>query len=367
VRQTPRHAAAGFALLLVLIVIAIATVMGMAYASSASLKMTSSRNLVRAWRARGLAESGLEHALYVLQSSPASLAAATKASPLGPYFIDASDDTYVFYCDPNIAGAGGTYAVTGEANCGGADQRASFIVNALNKFETRLTNMGPANYWRLGETSGTRANDQMGGYGWYINGVLQGQAGALIGSSNAAARFDGASRYINAGSFDIWGNDCTLMAWFKADDADMNGRQLIAKSTGSAEGSHYWALGVTVVSGHPRLHMRLRTDGAVHTLVAGSGDVTPGAWVFAAAVYNGAQMILYKDGVEVGRMNKAGNLSTNDFAAVWIGGTPTLATNRPWKGTIDEVAVFTRDLTAAEIAQLYAARAPELKILNWND
>lgn len=357
----------GFALLLVLVVVAIATTLGMAFVAGAALKMDSSRNLVRAARARGLAESGLEHALYVLQSSPNALAAATKASPLGPYFIDANDDTYVLYCDPNVAGSGGNYAVVGEANCGGSLQRASLIVNAMNKFDTKLIAMGPMHYWRLGETSGTTANDQTGGNGWYMNGVLLGQTGVLTGTTNACARFDGASRYVNVGTFDINGNDCTMLAWFKADDSDMDARQVIAKSTGSAEASHYWSLGVTVISGHARLHMRLRTGNEITTLVAGSGDVTPGTWVFAVAVYDGADMILYKDGVEVGRMPKNSGIRSSNSAQVWIGGTPPTATNRPWKGCIDEVAVFSRNLSAAEIGQLYNARAPVLKVLSWND
>ena len=113
--------------------------------------------------------------------------------------------------------------------------------------------------------------------------------------------------------------------------------------------------------------MRLRTGGVVSTLVAGSGDLSAGTWAFVAAVYDGGHMILYKDGVEVGRMAKSGSINTNSSASVWVAGTPTLATNRPWKGWLDEVAVLSRDLSAAEIAQLFAARVPSVNILSWND
>ncbi len=50
-------------------------------------------------------------------------------------------------------------------------------------------------------------------------------------------------------------------------------------------------------------------SGGTKGLVANSGNLSPGVWVFVAAVFDGEEMILYKDGGEVGRTNKTGTLT----------------------------------------------------------
>src|SRR2546430_5690664 len=50
----------------------------------------------------------------------------------------------------------------------------------------------PSAYWRLGETSGTTANDERSANpGSYFNGVLLNQPGALTSEANPSASFDG--------------------------------------------------------------------------------------------------------------------------------------------------------------------------------
>ncbi|MDX6609618.1 MAG: hypothetical protein QOF85_1543, partial [Solirubrobacterales bacterium] len=58
---------------------------------------------------------------------------------------------------------------------------------------------GPSGYWRLGETSGTTANDAAGlNPGAYKNGALLGQASLLpADSTNRSVRFDGTNDYVN--------------------------------------------------------------------------------------------------------------------------------------------------------------------------
>jgi hypothetical protein len=102
-------------------------------------------------------------------------------------------------------------------------------------------------------------------------------------------------------------------------------------------------------------------DGVVFTL--GAGDSHPnislveqekwpplGVWVHVAATYDGASLKIYYDGEMVGE--KAANfpfVGTND-APVYIGG----GYQRPqytFNGKIDEIAVFKRALTQAEILE----------------
>jgi hypothetical protein len=91
------------------------------------------------------------------------------------------------------------------------------------------------------------------------------------------------------------------------------------------------------------------TNGSTTTLFGSGGVLTSGTWIHVAAVYDGAQMRLYQDGVEVGNTSKIGNIDQN-AVAVWIGRNPD--GKRPFDGRIDEVYIYDQALTAAEIQVL---------------
>jgi hypothetical protein len=71
-----------------------------------------------------------------------------------------------------------------------------------------------------------------------------------------------------------------------------------------------------------------------------------------ANVYNGADYIMYVDGVERKQVT-VGSQSLNYTgytSALWIGGNTTKSPTRNWDGLIDDVALFNQALTPAEIA-----------------
>jgi len=106
----------GLALLLVLILVATATVIGVTYATTTTIKLVSTANLVKADRARYLAGSGVNHALYTLRTAPTFLA-GSESTLLGPYSADASGDTY-YFGSAAVAGQAGQYLLTGRASTG---------------------------------------------------------------------------------------------------------------------------------------------------------------------------------------------------------------------------------------------------------
>ena len=104
--------------------------------------------------------------------------------------------------------------------------------------------------------------------------------------------------------------------------------------------------------GGTRLRFRVKTGGVTSTLIASSGDLVLDQWAHAAAVYDGSQMLLYLDGVPVGSTSKGGALALDDTVPVWIGGSPGGAGERPWDGVIDDVRIYDRALSQAEIIAL---------------
>ena len=143
-----------------------------------------------------------------------------------------------------------------------------------------------------------------------------------VAGESGAARFDGADDYIDLGPMDVSGNQLTLAGWFKADTFPHAYARLISKATSTNIEDHYWQLGTCRKDSRTRLRFHLRTGGSTTVLEASSGNIATGTWVFAAAVYDGAEMRLYKDGVLVGRTPKSGSVSTNSRVAAWIGDNP---------------------------------------------
>ena len=133
--RQPRQA--GFALIMVLFLVAAGTILGYSYLASSTVKVVSSQNLLTAARAQYLAESGLEHALYVLESNP-SLLQNSLQQPLGPFHVDDTDDGYYFSAVEDI-GVPGKYRVFAESQVKGITRRSSFTVYRAAGAEIRVT------------------------------------------------------------------------------------------------------------------------------------------------------------------------------------------------------------------------------------
>ena len=225
------------------------------------------------------------------------------------------------------------------------------------------TSNSPVAWWRLNEDSGASvAFDEMSSNnGLYSGGAAAGLFGAPIGGVNAATHLDGTNDYISAGTMDVIPSGSagcqagmSIIGWFKADAFAAGEAKILAKASGTDEASHYWTLGVNNTGSGVRLQFRLKTGGTTSTLTASSGNLAAGAWVFAAAVYDGSNMTLYKDGVAVGQVAKSGTPDTDATVKLWLGGNPSGATDQPFDGLIDEVAVFDKILSPTHIAAIYA-------------
>ena len=97
-----------------------------------------------------------------------------------------------------------------------------------------------------------------------------------------------------------------------------------------------------------RLRFRLKTGSSTSTLGA-SPNLPTNQWVHIAAVYDGSKMRIYQNGVQVGSMNKTGNITQSNYN-VLVGANPN--NYSVWNGKIDEVVIYQRALSATEVASL---------------
>lgn len=137
-------------------------------------------------------------------------------------------------------------------------------------------------------------------------------------------------------------NSLTISAWFRVDAFDTNWQALIAKGEG----------------GRWRLHRR--GGGNVLAWTGGNGGDTPdegpavndGEWHHVAAVTDAnSGKRLYIDGQLAATHPDENATIEQNTMPVMIGENPD-ARNREWEGGIDEVGIWTRALSEAEIIQL---------------
>jgi hypothetical protein len=214
----------------------------------------------------------------------------------------------------------------------------------------------PSGYWRLGEASGTVAQeDQRRADGTYLGGVVLGAAGALAGDANTAARFDGGNDKLVIpdpanGSLDFGTNDFTVEAWVKPSASDE--RVIVAKRPNSGP-EPYWALTVTDDPNHNGQVRAVYFDGVNTRTAYSSKGLLDGAWHHVVVWYDRQSGITISiDGVSKSTAAAiAGNVSNS--GEVGIGKAPA---NNYFKGDIDEVALYD-GLVPLQHIQVHAAAA----------
>jgi hypothetical protein len=193
-----RQAGKGFALLMVMIMVVVAVVLGVSYLSIASIKLQSAVNYVNCSSAKSLAESGLEHGMYILQNSPDSIVSSSQGNPLGPYYVDGSSDHYVIYGVNNSAGH---YTITAEGSVGGVTQKASATATRSGGPSIVMTRAGTLNRALVKLPATLTVNG-----GFHVNGKLvnyariAGSASATLGVQDTGNKID---TIVTAGTQDV--------------------------------------------------------------------------------------------------------------------------------------------------------------------
>src|SRR5688572_29911086 len=244
---------------------------------------------------------------------------------------------------------------------------------SFSAYSRVITNAGPIGYWRLGERSGAAMDSaplsgaQNGTYAGFAASNL-GQPGPrasdLVASrplagfeaDNSSARFAGNSdlgddrvTIPDAGVFNFASTRVfTLEAWVKAWPGQEAGGAIIAKGTGG--GGEQFA--IDVFNGTYRF---FAWDGGVPNtpFVAGASVGPDGTWQHLVAVLDqpAGRMKLYVNGVERASITPRATL-VNTTHEVSIGARKNSAASGydlNFEGRIDEVAIYNRALTTAEI------------------
>ncbi len=213
---------------------------------------------------------------------------------------------------------------------------------------------GPAGYWRLDESSGSRATDSSGNGkdGTYSSaGVTRGVSGALVGDSDAAAGFDGASGRVTVNGLGNFTNRTSFSAeaWVNpsAFPSSRWGRILSVEGTSSNQPG--WALYVNPGSG---VLSGVRSDASGSDWVGCCTGLPLNQWSHVVLTYDGNTMFLYLNGQVVASTSSTRSLPSVNTALQIASGD---GTGHHFSGSIDEPAVYALTLNADQVRTHYDA------------
>jgi len=244
-----------------------------------------------------------------------------------------------------------------------------FVVFGLNEAHAALigkppTNLGLVGYWSMNEGTGSYADDSSGNKN---TGTLTNGPTWVDGKRGKALSFDGVDDLVDAGSQIILDDigARTISAWIRPNTlGESSTGRIIHKSTSSSEdpsSGWFWRL----VNNSGVNAMELRIARASGDMVARSSTgVSFGAWQHVVVTWDGstlASIDFYINGVATGETftgTGGGAFVSDADDSFIIGNNPGLG--RTFDGLIDDVRVYNRALSAAEIQALYKSGSAKL-------
>ncbi len=281
----------------------------------------------------------------------------------------------VRYRDAGLTpGATHTYSVTasdGTNTSAMSPVSAPVTVSAHNpslSYENRVLGASPSFLWTLGDTSGSTAADATSHHfnGIYKTGTTKGQAGPIAGSTAKATAFDGNTGLVTAAKSVQAPGVFSIELWFK---------------TGTNTGGSLVGFGSTQTGASPTYdrEVYLMNDGQLSFGVYSGSSVhviesphryNDSQWHYVVGTLGPSGLALYIDGALVGTDPTT---TAQAYAGYWRVGYNNLfgywdlddfrvnsqGTTQPYDyhytGTIADVAVYQAALTAAQVANHYAA------------
>lgn len=248
--------------------------------------------------------------------------------------------------------------------------------NWLVLSQTGLTeNTDPASdnlvaYYPLDEGSGNDIQDAQGSYDGTRYGFETSGNGWAAGLVGKALDFDGLDDYVLLPGSIMNDTSGSISAWVKTTaGVASSARHIVYAGSGNGDGygsNDELHLSMQGDSGNPDFFIEASAMGAdVNTNAAGS--LNDGLWHHVVATWNGNIGMVYQDG----QYRDSDNYTPVGYTctlATLIGShsSRTSSPERAWKGLIDEVRLYNRALTHAEITQLYQNIVFEEPVLQYD-
>jgi hypothetical protein len=244
----------------------------------------------------------------------------------------------------------------------GATASASVTVTTpfpdfTSTYTNAVLNLGPVAYWRLNEISGTTASDLAGGHDGTNNGsLLLGVSGPTLPQfpgfepTNTAYQFNGADTSVSVPALNLTSTNITITAWLNS-----SGSQGTNSGIVSWDGTNTFWFGFGTYS-FDNNTLSFERDGFPYL---SSLLVPTNRWTFVALVLGPA--------TDTGTLYLATNATLASYPISlfsFFSAPPIIFTNTAYlgnnnghyfNGTMDEVAIFNKSLSATQLGDLLAA------------
>ena len=200
---------------------------------------------------------------------------------------------------------------------------------------------GLVGYWSFNEGTSTLAHD-FSGHG--NTGTLSGTTLPTwtAGKLGQALKFNGSTSYVTASNVSV-GNSFTASAWVKAAAwPQINGTRIL-EANGAGRGNTF---GLVIANGATGVSSAVN-----NTLPATGVALTAGVWKLVTVTYDGTTEFLYANGALIS--SKAVTTAGAGSHTMGIGTRGNTPGTLVWNGTIDDVRIYNRALSAQEVKQLY--------------
>jgi hypothetical protein len=198
--------------------------------------------------------------------------------------------------------------------------------------------------WSFDEASGTLATDRSGNNNTatLVNGVARG-----TGNYGGGLTFDGINDYLsipNSASLDVSGTELTLSMWINPQALAGGDSVVLGKFWNATMTSPYYQYGLELSGGTVPV-FQVGTTGGVQLASMGSA-LALNQWSNLAIVFNGSQAQFYVNGALVTTASLSASITARGNA-LRVGADAS--TQQFFKGSLDDVRIYTRALTTAEI------------------
>ncbi|MHC4201291.1 MAG: protein kinase domain-containing protein [Planctomycetota bacterium] len=202
-------------------------------------------------------------------------------------------------------------------------------------------------HWTFDEGRGMTARDSSGKG---RHGAVKGGAKWATGKFRGALGFDGKDDYVSVGAaVNLGRSGYAVSAWFKTDNAAQ--QTILAATKGPSGHAVLLELGR---GGKLRYLHRWPAGNDGGTNLYSKRSYRDGRWHHVVAVKAGADMTLYLDGGSVGTARDTRDLGS--VLEVVIGRISKATSDRLFLGSMDEVRIYDRGLSAAEVKALAGSK-----------
>ena len=221
-------------------------------------------------------------------------------------------------------------------------------------------NLGLVGYWSMNENTGTIAGDSSGNNN---RGILTNGPTWVDGKRGKALNFDGSNDYVDAGGGSAlnFTGSFSISAWIypRSFGGGSRGR-IVDRDTGSL-GYMFFVDNAGGANSTNGLSM-IRNAAGSNNFVGSNNSINLNRWQHVVGTYNssGNVVSMYVNGAAVTTFDSWTGPPSSASVNLRIGNSPATAT-REFNGLIDEVRIYNRALSAAEIQALYKSGAAKIK------